>query len=276
MFLHRSAERSLSEAMAQKAKAERAKCLLKARVTALSRGFREMKNSSTGGGQREARPTASDPLPQRSESSTSSSSACFRRGGDMVDPETGGGSGAASANDTLRGDEWGLGVGGRERTDTQNQPPQSGPQSGSEVPGSPHSPEGSEGYRHRHRYRTSGQKREQETKREEERVGVTDGQGRGRDRDRDTSRAGKEQLERENERLIEQAVERERRRFEVERQMLEKDRQEADQAAERAKARAEELNSAWQALADKVVSLANRNADLEWVSSGRGKGDGLM
>lgn len=258
-LLHRSAERSLSEAMAQKVKAERAKCLLKARVTALSRGFQETSNnySSAGGGRREARPTASDPLSQRPDASTSSScssSSPFRRGGDVVDPETVGGAGAASASDALRADGRGQGDRESKRTntlgeDTQAQPPQGG----SKVPGPP--PEGH-----------PGQEPEAE---KEPGVTVTDGQGKGRDRGR-----GRGQLERGEERLVDQAVERERRRFEAERQVLERQRQEADQAAGRAKARAEELNSAWRALADKVVSLANRNADLEWVSSGREEGDG--
>lgn len=46
----------------------------------------------------------------------------------------------------------------------------------------------------------------------------------------------------------------------------ERERQQSEQAVQHAQRRVGELEQAWQVLAAKVVTLADRNADLEWVS----------
>lgn len=46
----------------------------------------------------------------------------------------------------------------------------------------------------------------------------------------------------------------------------ERDQKQSQEALRQAEARIQELEHAWQVLAAKVVSLADRNADLEWVS----------
>eukprot|EP00752_Nemacystus_decipiens_P018394 g16497.t1 len=60
-------------------------------------------------------------------------------------------------------------------------------------------------------------------------------------------------------------VERERTEFEAERKRLDRDRQELSEAAHHAEDRVREVEAAWQALAGKVVALAELNADLEGV-----------
>lgn len=64
---------------------------------------------------------------------------------------------------------------------------------------------------------------------------------------------------------LKQEIERERREFEAARQRLEQERQESSEAAQHAETRVREVEAAWQSLAGKVVSLAERNAGLEWV-----------
>lgn len=46
-----------------------------------------------------------------------------------------------------------------------------------------------------------------------------------------------------------------------------RERQKSEQAVQRAESRASDLERAWEVLAAKVVPLADRNADLEWVSA---------
>ena len=46
-----------------------------------------------------------------------------------------------------------------------------------------------------------------------------------------------------------------------------RERQKSEQALQRAESRVADLEQAWEVLAAKVVPLADRNADLEWVST---------
>lgn len=236
---HRSVEGLLSEAVALRVKAERAKTLLKARLTAVSRGC---ERSCIVGG--EAKPTSA----AAGDGSPPPMHGCSRCGGvdpGTVMPDRKEGLQFSDSREAGSGEE-------REKPPLEAtkkaslvEPREQQHQLGQKLPGERHlEQERDVGHsrRNQDRQRQDLEEEQQklETKREE--------------------RHGEAELE------LKQEIERERRNFEVERQVLERERQESSLAAQHAENRVGELKAAWRALAEKVLSLAGRNADLEWVS----------
>ena len=273
----RCAEGLLSDAIAQKTKAERAKVLLNARLTAVR--VAERKHSET--------PSASGGQAQSSQDSDSSESnrGCPLRGGFGA-----GTTAVPMRKETQRGSTAGVDARGTRHA-----------ANGKEREGLPDAAKSSllSGSSAQQQQQQRQQPREQEhEKRVDLEPATKDSARAGRQRgqrldgrpgwSRDhaemgqqgSSREGGRQAhepeeqqqlkdalegEKEEEPELERKVERERRKFDAERQRLERERRESSEAAQHAEARVREVEAAWQALAEKVMTLAERNADLEWV-----------
>lgn len=249
---HRSAEGLLSEAVAMRTKAERAKTLLKARLAAVSRGCKrsgivgcEARPASAAGGDGSQSPSThgrsrwggvdhGTAVPDRKEMLP------FRLG--TIFSRAAGGE-EERAKQSL----------GAVKASLEESPPIREPQQrqleqklalvdGPREPSPEQERDAGHSPRNRDRQRPDLEQ-EQPKKLEKQRQG--------------------EEVELE---LVKKEMERQRRNFEVERQVLERKRQESSLAAQSAENRAGELKAAWQALAEKVLSLAGRNADLERVS----------
>lgn len=265
----RSAEGLLSEAVTMRAKAERAKTLLKARLTAVSRGCE--RSGIVGGEARPAVFAAGGGCGSSQSSPLRGHSRC-RSGVDRGTAMTSGRKGRLPFRSSAGG-------GGEEREkqspgaveasldespplirkQQQQQQLEEGqkktifngpgryPQELEQERNVEHSP------RNRDRQRPDPEQQQQPTVEKNRRkcLGEED---------------SADELER-----IKQEMERQRRDFEVERQAFERKLEESSLAAENAENRAGELEAAWQALTEKVLSLVGRNADLEWVSESASK-----
>lgn len=276
----RSAEGQFSDVIAQKTKAERAKVLLKARLTAVTKGNSESGETRSASADRAARSQASD--------SCASGHGCARCSG--LDPGT---TLPARKQGTQRGGGT-AGVGVREPRHAGNGEERERPLRDC----AESSLSASSAQQQQQPWRKqeqevhldlepalisedSGLAGRQQGERFDEPPGRKDDdpkktspqQSKGREGWRQEFEPGVQQepkgtLVEDREKAEpepQQEVERERREFEAERQRLERERQESSEAVQHAETRVREVEAAWQALAQKAVALAERNADLEWV-----------
>ena len=216
----------LSDAIAQKTKAERAKVLLEARLTAVAKANSKGGEARRPGGDQAVRSQAYDFRAPNHD-------CCPRCTSGGFDPSN---ATPATKQATQQRGVATQGVGDRETRQAGN---------GEEPPGQHHDDHRNPGLQ-RSASREGWQRQELEPEDEHE----------SKDTLEDQDRAEPE---------LEQEVELEREKFEAERQTLKRERQESSEAAQQAEARVREVEAAWQALAGKAVALAERNVDLEWV-----------
>lgn len=263
----RSAEGLLSDAIAQKTRAERAKVLLKARLTAVT------KRKGNGG---ETRSAGGGRASRQASASRGSNDGCPRCSG--LDPGT-----------TISAGKEGIQRGGgciRETRQAWNEEEKEKPLDAVESSLGGSSTQQQQQQQAWRQEQATRQDLEGPASKSEE-SGLAEWQGGQRFRgppgrhhqgkktglrrqnlEPEEQQGSKGTLEGQEETGLElqQEVERERREFEAERQRLERERQQSNEAAERAEKRVREVEAAWRALAEKVVALAEHNADLEWVS----------
>lgn len=267
----RSAEGLLSDAIAQKTKLGRSKVLLKARLTAVTRGTGKGKGGEetrSGGGDQDQAAS------RQASDSCGSNHGCPRCNGFNTETpaparprkegtQSGGGTAGVDVRETRQAGNGEK----RERLQQQQQPREQEQETRRglfEEPAFKPEDSGLAGRQQGHRSDGPPAGRHCSPKIGPQRNSRGPG---GQEVEPEAQQGLRDALEGQEkvELELKQEIERERREFEAARQRLEQERQESSEAAQHAETRVREVEAAWQSLAGKVVSLAERNAGLEWV-----------